>query len=537
MFGAWLPIVPVVLAASLGACSGPDEISLGGHLTPHTERFVSPAGSDENDGSMDRPWKTFAHALPLLAPGSTLQLLSDDTPYDGSTSGTLNVRCGAASPTTPAPNAVLASSGQPSMPITVRAYSEHGAFVRGDGHVPPITIDDCHDWAVAGLRVEAQDADDDLTTPDTGSVVVLAGKNANVTLTRLLARHPNRQKLAAPVIRIADGSSGVTVVECELYDFHGNGIEAARSDSLVLQRNYINSRNTPDAPGAPTEDPARGDWGVWLEETTHVYAENNVVENVYAGFGVVGRGGDVGDDVPALFDPVSNNQLLGNIVNQPAGLGFRLDGRCQGAMPCDAAHTVHHTVLDNDVVIGGALGVSDAGSVDTKINQMTILESRRSIQLKRERENAGTTATSSVTNTLMMGFQAVAFEVLDEATWGCDHCAAVGGYSPDATWAPDDAQRVTKVDAAASDLGACLVYLPMSSPLRTAGTLGQPVGANVLRPYDNSGSLVSGTSLWSPSPFPCGAIVTDVNSDAATSCTGAAGRLHVGFMSNCPLPK
>jgi hypothetical protein len=534
--------LPVVLAASLGACSGPDQISLGGHLTPLTERFLSPAGSDENDGSMDRPWKTFAYALPRLAPGSTLQLLSDDatpaTPYDASTSGTLNVRCGAASPTSPAPNAVFASNGQPGMPITVRAYSEHGAFVRGDGHVPPITIDGCHDWGVAGLRVEAQDAADDLTTPDTGSVVVLVGKNANVTLTRLLARRPNRQKSVARVIRIADGSSGVTVVECELYDFHGNGIEAARSDSLVLQRNYINSRNTPDAPGAATEDPARGDWGVWLEETTHVYAENNIVENVYAGFGVVGRGPDVAADVPALFDPVSNNQLLGNVVNQPSGLGFRLDGRCQGVMPCDATHTVHHTVLDNDVVIGGALGVSDAGSVDTKINQMTILQAARSIQLKRERQNAGTTATSSVTNTLMMGFQSTAFEVLDEASWGCDHCAAVGGYAAAAIWAPDGTQQVTKVDADPSDLGACLVYLPMSSRLRRAGTLGQqPVGANVLRPYDNSGSLISDMSLWSPSAFPCGAIVTGVNSDPATSCTGAAARLHVGFAFGCPLPQ
>jgi hypothetical protein len=535
-----------VLAASLCACTGPDEISLGGHLTPSTERYLSPTGSDANDGSQDRPWKTFAHALPLLAPGSTLRLLASDAPYDDSTSGTLNVHCeDVASPTSPAPSAVRAQNGKTGMVITVRADGEHTALVLGNGHVPAISIDSCHDWAIEGLRVESQDAPDTLTARDTGSVVVLEGANDNVTLRRLLARHPNGAKPRSNVMRIGDGASNVSIEECELYDFHENAIEARRSGPLFLMRNYVNSRSTSNA-GATM----RGNYGVVLEETHDTFVENNVVENVASGFAVVGRAADA--QVTSTPSPPGNNHLLGNVVfgptDAPALMGFRLDSQCAGANPCDAAHTVFRTEIGNDAVIGSVMGISDAGSVETHIHDVSIIRAARGISLSEEPQNqAVPTSSLTTTNTLVADFQSTAFAVAiaSEMTWGFDHCAAAGGYTVTADYAPDDPARVTSKVNATPELGQCLVYLPSTSPLKGAGASAGDVGANVIYEYDVRGQLTA-MPLWDATSgtfLACGALVKGVNDDrapktaATQSCITVHHRLHVGGADGCPLPQ
>ena len=228
---------------ALGACSGLDVISLGGTPSSAPERFLSPAGNDTNPGTIDSPWKTFPFALAHLDPGWTLKLLPGI--YEPSTTKMLNVRCADTTAGSTVLDATLAKSGTPDQPITVRAYGDRTAFLRGDGSVPPISIDSCQYWSIEGLHAEAQDRSAPPTNPDAGSVVVLDGANDNVNLERLLLRHPNHNE-HAQVIRIGDGASDVTVEQCELYDFHESGIEARRSSSLVFLRNYINSRDTAD---------------------------------------------------------------------------------------------------------------------------------------------------------------------------------------------------------------------------------------------------------------------------------------------------
>ena len=516
-------IAGLAVTLALSACSGLDVISLGGTPSTSGDRFLSPTGNDQNDGSMDRPWKTFKHALKQLVPGWTLKLLGGT--YEDGTTGTLNVKCDASASGT-VPDATLAMNGLLSMPITVQAFGERVAFVRGNGHVPPLSIDSCHDWSIVGLRVESQDVADNLTTPDSGSVVVLDGANNNVTLDRLLASHPNTNQ-PSDVIRIGDGSSGVTVEECELYDFQHNGIEAWRSSALVFQRNYINSR----APaGSKPHGPA--DYGLLLEETKDAVVANNIVEGVGVGFGVVGRSMNV--TAPIGPDPVDNNRLLGNIVNEPTSIGFRLDGQCQGLTPCDPVHTVKRTALVNDVVIGGAIGVSDAGSVATTIDAFSVIGAARGVALIRELQNKGVQATSATSNLLVTKFQSVAFEAGDESDWKCDHCAALGGYPTAAIFRPDDG-RITKVNVM-TDLGPCLVSLPAGNPLQTAGVAGAAVGANVLHRYDDTGAPLT-DPLWDATGafLSCGATV-DYDKDGGTSCTSVGMRLNVGFTHGCPFP-
>jgi hypothetical protein len=536
------------LAAVLafGGCTGPDDISLGGALPAATPRFLSPSGNDNDEGSREHPWKTFRYAFNVLAEGSTLTLLGGT--YDDTTTGTLNVRCGdAVIANSSAPNAVHAANR-----IMITADSPRTAFIQGNGNVPPLSIDSCSGWTVDGLHVESQDTPDPTniyTAPDTGSVVVLDGTNNAVTLSGLLARYPNRYK-HSHVIRIGDGSTGVTIEACEIYDFHHDAIEVWRSTSTVLQRNYINSRETADIPvsqgGYVSDDPLRGDYGILLEETNGAYVENNIVEDVSVGFGVVGRYSGVGADVPSPPGNIDNNHLLGNIVYRPATIGFRIDSRCQ-VLPvllpmCDATHTIRGTGLADDVIIGtgmGALGVSDAGSVGTKLERMSIINAARGVELKREPQNVGLQTSDLASNMLFDGFQSVAFAESDEMQWGCDHCVTAGGYDPADFYAPDDPQFVTKVNVM-PELGGCLVYLPANSPLKGAGTIGVDVGASVLDQYDEGVITTPLVPLWDAATGvfrACGAIVTGVNGDEPSNCHGLGGPTRLNVASaTCPLP-
>ena len=403
-------------ALALGGCTGPDDISLGGRVTATTGTFLSPAGSDDNDGSREHPWQTFKYACGTLTEGSTLTLLSGT--YDDATTGTLNVRCGdAVIANSSAPNAVRAANG-----ITVTSDSERAAFIKGSGNVPPLSIDSCSGWTVDGLHVESQDTADPAniyTAPDTGSVVVLDGANNAVTLSGLLARYPNRYK-HSHVIRIGAGSTGVTVAECELYDFHHDAIEVWRSTSTILQRNYINSRETADIPGGyMSDDPLRGDYGILLEETNSAYVENNIVEDVSVGFGVVGRYSGVGADVPSPPGNIDNNHLNGNIVFHPATIGFRIAASRQWPRRaccltlCDdhARHPRHRARgrRHHRDRHGRGIGVSDAGSVGTKLERMSIINTARGVELKREPQNVGLQTSDLASNMLFDGFQSVAF--------------------------------------------------------------------------------------------------------------------------------
>jgi hypothetical protein len=526
------PGVGLAIALALCACSGRALIPLGGTPPDPSTRYLSPTGDDGDDGSLDHPWKTFRRALPRLQPGWTLRLLNGT--YEPATTGTLNVRCGDAAPSSTVAEPTIAMNGTPGRPITVMSDSEHFGFIRGDGRVPPVSIESCHDWAVVSLRAEAQNVDDGAADPDTGSVVVLDGANANVTLRRLLLRLPNFYK-GSRLVRIGDGATAVTVEECELYDFHHNGIEAWRSRALVIARNYLNSRGANDLPDSTyhSDDANRGDYGVLFEETSGVYALNNIVADVSIGVAVVGRTATV----TTSPDPDANraNVLRGNIVDGPSSIGFNLDSRCAGQSPCDPAHVLRDTELSNDVALGGATGVFDAGSVGTKMSGLTIIDAARGIALQRDPKNKAIAQLSStVANSFIGGFQSVAFFVSTDwgSGFGCDHCAAQGGYDPTLAFEPDNVANVTKVSVPPNPLGTCLVRVPADSPLAHAGSLGADIGANVVYQYGDDGVLTT-TPLWQP--FPCGNAVPAVNTDPSTSCTGLATRLRA-TTPNCSSP-
>ncbi len=286
--------------------------------------------------------------------------------------------------------------------------------------------------------------------------------------------------------------------------------------------------------GYASEDPGRGDFGFFLEETRFSISENNIVESVLNGFGVVGRYPGLGSELPAASEnPIDGNRLLGNVVLHPSGSGFYLDSRCLGANPCvDRARTVAGTELTDDVVVGGMTGIRSAGAVGTRLGRITVLGARLAVALRREVQNVGVAASSSTSNSLAFGFQTAGFQSSGETDWAFDHCATANGAGP--AFVPDDA-HVTAPVAIDPALGSCLVYLPASSPLRGMGTGARDIGASILCRYENG--LLTATPLWDrgSGAFPCGAVVAGVNDDPAQSCIGVHERLAVAS-PGCPLP-
>jgi len=510
-----------------GACRGPGAISIGTTIvaSPGVTIYLSPKGSDDTCcATQDAPWKTFAKALKYVKPGKTIML--EDGTYEAATTGLLNIVCDASAPKS-SPNAVLAPNGATGMPIIVMALNERQAFLAGDGTSPPLTVDACHDWRFHGLHVESKDFEPApvdfnaaLNTPDLGSVIVVGFGNAYLTFERMLVLHPNRW-LHSHLLRIGDDSSNVsnvTVTESEFYDFHHNAIEAWRTNSLQLLRNYVNSRGTADllAPAWQSEAPNTGDYGIFLEETSNSVVANNVIEGINDGMALVGRY-YMATVAPGVTGDISNNSFLGNVVYQPLTIGIRIDSRCfqsdgqTAQIPCtDTFHTIQNTTLSNDVVVGGDAGISSAGAENTVIAEVSVIDAANGVSLHREPQNAGFSSTSKTTNSLVANFQAVAFDAMSETMYSFDHCSTSGGYNPSAEdYVPGD--FVSNGITVAPQLGACLVYLPSTSPLKNAGvgSSGVPVavGANVVYEYLGDGTL-SATPLWTSMGFPCGAQVT-----------------------------
>ena len=64
------------------------------------------------------------------------------------------------------------------------------------------------------------------------------------------------------------------------------------------------------------------------------------------------------------------------------------------------------------------------------------------------------------------------------------------------------------------------------------------IGSNILDEY--VAGVLGTDPLWNAAdsykPYNCGTVVTGVNSDTLTSCTGVQVRLNVGAANGCALP-
>jgi hypothetical protein len=504
-------------AGSPGADAG-EVGGLAGAPADSMTYYISPDGSDGNPGTTPAaPWRTFAHALPVLQPGSTLVLL--DGTYTSATSGLLQVFCGT--------NAV---NGTPALPITVRALNERQAFISGDGDGPPVELSACANWIVDGLHAEETDAPNEMGD-EPGSVVVLT-RCTNVLVRRVLAAHPNRY-LTASAFVVAHGAPNVVIEESEALAFHYYGFHAYDSQHAIFRRDYAHSRDTPDvAGGQATLAPTRGDGGFLLTKSSTGLIENCIAEDVYDGFTVRASRTPQGGRVQPQRD-----QLLGDVANGVSHAGFVLDSQCAGTKPCNQGdQIVSDVTLANVVSRGGALGISVQGGVNNAIANASVFDiTDTGVSFSLDADNAGLQSSAYVRASMVASpASAFGFHATGQFNWGFTQCNSFG---PAMAFAPRDTHLMTgtTVDP---QLGGCLVVVPDASPLKTQGAAGGPgTGANIV--FETVGGALTTTKLWDQTTgqFPCGAVVSGLNdpSQADVSCMGVGTRLHVGAMG-CAVP-
>lgn len=480
--------------------------------------YVSPDGVDDDPGTRAQPWKTFAHATARLEPGHTLVLLEGD--YEAQTTGLLEVDCNSAP-----------RRGRAGRPITVRAESERGARLHGDGARVPLDLRSCAHWVVEGLTLMNEHVAEVALGTDVGSVAMLQGGH-DIVLRRLLLLRPNHHR-HTHLLRVLEAAQ-VLVEECESYDFFHNAFETVRSQAVTFRRNYFHSRDAESAEdNIGTDDPTRGEVAIQVEESSYVLLENNVAEVLGTGFSVVGRpSGSPYTDSPPF--PVSGARLFGNVVRDALAFGFKVETRCNDALPCVAPERiVTDTLIVDGVVEQSAVGVSVNAAPGTRVDNVTLANVTNGVVLQRGPGNAGLEFSARAARALVHGFTGVAFGASDTADWSFNHCAARSPGTEAVSFSPNDARVLQPVSADGTD--ECLVYLGRDSPLRRAAGAEGYVGADVVFRY-RDGALTD-LPLWEPGTgaFPCGAVVAGINDDPAQSCRGVHERLRVG-VAGCARP-
>jgi hypothetical protein len=481
--------------------------------------YVGPDGDDQNPGTREQPWKTLERATSALLPGQTLQLLNGD--YRLETTGLLQVDCAGA------PN-----RGRPEAPITVRAETERGAVLHGDGAAAPLELRSCSNWVIEGLVLMNEHDPDVAKGVDVGTVAVLQGGH-DLTLRRLLLMRSNNQR-HTHILRILEAER-VLVEECEAYDFFHNAFEAVRSSAVTFRRNYLHSRyavSVANTVGA--DDPTRGEVAIQLEECASALLENNVAEVVGTGFSVVGRSvGSSYTDPPPYG--VSGARLYGNLVRDAVSQGFRVETRCDAASPCVVPERiVADTLIVNGVALGTATGVSVDAGPGTRVDNLTLVDVQTGVALMRSAGNMGLEFfEASAARTLVRGYSGVAFWADGNADWSFEHCAAQAPATDAVDFSPNDEHVLLPVTAADDD--GCVAYLGRGSLLHGAAGADGDVGANVINRYQD-GALTD-APLWDPrtGAFPCGAVVPGINDDPSQSCIGVHERFLVGT-AECALP-
>lgn len=508
-----------VLAGMIGGCRiGSLDVPIG--LDRPDTFFVAPDGDDLNPGtSRDKPWKTLAYATAKLVPGQTLELLNGD--YGLGTTGLLSVDCSGAP-----------HSGRPDAPIKVRAENERGAALHGDGAAVPLELWSCSNWVIEGLTLMNEHNADVAKGTDVGSVAMIHGGH-DVTLRRLLMQRSNHFR-HTHILRVLEAAR-VLVEECETYDFFHNAFETVRSQGVIFRRNYFHSREaTSVANTVAIDDPTRGDIAIQAEESSAALLENNVAEVVVTGFSIVGRAiGSVYTE-PSPY-PVSGARLYGNLVRDATLSGFKVETRCDQAMPCTAPERiVTDTLLVNGVALQATTGVSVDAAPGTRVDNMTLVDVTSGVTLTRGIGNLGLEFSASAARTLVRGYSAVGFGATTAATdWSFEHCAALGPASDAVAFSPTDAHVLFPITTADDD--ACVAYLGPQSQLRGAAGADGDVGANVI--FRTVDGVLTRERLWAArtGAFPCGAIVSGINDDPAQSCSGVQQRLRVGT-PECALP-
>jgi hypothetical protein len=185
------------------------------------------------------------------------------------------------------------------------------------------------------------------------------------------------------------------------------------------------------------------------------------------------------------------------------------------------------------VALQAGTGFSVDAAPGTRVDNVTAVDVRNGLHIKRDPPNAAVEFSASAARALVRGYGGVAFWASGATDWSFEHCAAQAPATEAVDFSPRDDNVQLPIVVPVDD--PCVAYLGRASPLRGAAGVDGDVGANVV--YRYVGGVLTSEPLWDPrtGAFPCGAIVAGINDDPSQSCSGVHLRLRVGS-DTCPLP-
>jgi Right handed beta helix region len=487
--------------------------------------YVSPSGTNTAGACVpggqatSQMRNTIAGGVGCASPGDTV--IVKDGEY-----GSTFLQCG-----------TNASNGSNGAPITVRAEHERRAWIRGSGADVPLIINYCAWWVWEGIRVSS--ADNPSNTSD-GSVFVMNYVSHSV-FRRNLVHHNNRYANGSC---FAVDATDSLYEENEIYGCHRNVFTVGDTDycsgpgssgRLTFRRNYIHGRARADITGGRHSlPPDTTDGGFTVYPSRDNIFENNIAEDVGAGF-----------DLQGVWLPV-NNRYYGNVVfnlnhgHNGAGAVARNDCGSDNAsgMPTNTLH-------EHFAMIGGSVALVFNSTKNSQVNHATLLGgesngmSANTGYCLEECPATGCgcgdgTATVYGHNMLVANRGAYGFIIQNQTDAAFDHIHSYNNAFGDSFggWPVTNSTSFDPV------LGGCTVYIPDTSPLRTLGTGGTPLGAHILYRYQDG--VPTAVPLWETTTgqFPCGETVNDSVLDttaSAESCVNVHQRLHVNA-PDCPFP-
>jgi hypothetical protein len=492
--------------------------------------YLSPTGADTNAGtSTSSAWKTFGHALPRLEPGDTLLLL--DGTYTAPTTGLPYLNCGGQSRVDPSGRKpVRGRGGTASQAIVLKAVNERRAHLQGDGR-NVVQFDFCTHWILDGLYVSNQDS---AVSGYEGSGIVLQNVS-HFIVRRSLVYGPNAYFNSHGIALYATHHS--VVEENEVYYATRHGIilgdSVTPSDGNIVRRNYVHSRNHGSMSGgytcAGSCENHRGDEGISCYPCKNTLIENNIAEAFDGSYTIQGK-----------MQPFGN-RYFGNVALN--GGGFSANARPE-MVPNSADQMPTNTVYENNVAyhVDVWAGFTCRVCKNTQMVNNTVLATTTAVPplgLNWD-TSCGTSCgeggdgqlSNYATNTLILHAKGPAVSVAGVPQWGVDYLSTWGNTGSAPAFSDPHYSHVQTTDP---HMGACVVYLPATSPARGAGKDGANLGAEILNRYQDG--ILTDVPLWNPQTgqFPCGAIVAGVNDVAGSSCINVHERLHVGT-ADCPLP-
>jgi hypothetical protein len=256
---------------------------------------------------------------------------------------------------------------------------------------------------------------------------------------------------------------------------------------------------------------------------------------VGVGFSVVARAAGSSYTDPSPYPGVSGARLFGNLVADALDRGFKVETRCNDAVPClEPERIARDTLIVNGVVLGARVGFSIDAGPGTRVDNVTAVDVSDGLELLRSAGNLGLDFSASAARALVRGYTGTAFAAEGAADWSFEHCAAEAPGPAAVAFSPNDERVRLPVPTSGGD--ACVAYLGDGSPLRGAAGAEGDVGARVVQRYVDG--VLTDEPLWDPETgaFPCGAVVPGINDDPSQSCIGVHERLRVGS-AGCALPE